>query len=50
MEGNQILGLPEPVQDEEPATKKYVDDLQTQYIDKRGNVKFDGNINVEFFR
>ena len=46
MEGNQILGLPEPVQDEEPATKKYVDDLQTQYIDKRGNVKFDRNINV----
>ena len=46
MEGNQILGLPEPVQDEEPATKKYVDDLQTQYIDKRGNVKFDRSINV----
>ena len=46
MEGNQILGLPEPVQDHEPATKKYVDDLQTQYIDKRGNVKFDRNINV----
>ena len=46
MEGNQILGLPEPVQDEEPATKKYVDDLQTHYIDKRGNVRFDRNINV----
>ena len=46
MEGNQILGLPEPEQDHEPATKKYVDDLQTQYIDKRGNVKFDRNINV----
>ena len=46
MEGNQILGLPEPVQDEEPATKKYVDDLQTHKIDKRGNIKFDRNINV----
>ena len=46
MEGNQILGLPEPKQDHEPATKKYVDDLQTHYIDKRGNVRFDRNINV----
>ena len=46
MEGNKILSLPEPEQDNEPATKKYVDDLQTQYIDKRGNVKFDRNINV----
>ena len=46
MEGNQILGLPKPATDQEPATKKYVDDLQTQYIDKRGNVKFDRNINV----
>ena len=46
MEGNQILGLPEPVQDHEPATKKYVDDLQTHKIDKRGNIKFDRNINV----
>ena len=34
------------MQDNEPATKKYVDDLQTQYIDKRGNVRFDRNINV----
>ena len=46
MEGNKIFSLPEPEQDNEPATKKYVDDLQTQYIDKRGNVKFDRNINV----
>ena len=46
MENNKILGLPEPATDQEPATKKYVDDLQTQYIDKRGNVKFDRNINV----
>ena len=46
MEGNKIFSLPKPEQDQEPATKKYVDDLQTQYIDKRGNVKFDRNINV----
>ena len=47
MEGNQILGLPEPVQDSDPATKKYVDDLQNQYIDKRGNIKFGRNINLD---
>ena len=46
MEGNKIFSLPEPEQDNEPATKKYVDDLQTHYIDKRGNVRFDRNINV----
>ena len=46
MDGNKIFSLPEPEQDNEPATKKYVDDLQNQYIDKRGNVKFDRNINV----
>ena len=46
MEGNKIFSLPKPEQDHEPATKKYVDDLQTHYIDKRGNVKFDRNINV----
>ena len=46
MEGNKIFSLPEPEQDNEPATKKYVDDLQTHYIDKRGNAKFERNINV----
>ena len=46
MEGNKIFSLPEPEQDNEPATKKYVDNLQTHYIDKRGNVRFDRNINV----
>ena len=46
MEGNQILGLPQPATDQEPATKKYVDDLQIYKIDKRGNIKFDRNINV----
>ena len=34
------------MQDDEPATKKYVDDLQTQYIDQKGNIKFNRNINV----
>ena len=43
---NKLGELPEPEQNNEPATKKYVDDLQTQYIDKRGNVRFDRNINV----
>ena len=43
---NKLEGLREPEQNNEPATKKYVDDLQTQYIDKRGNVRFDRNINV----
>ena len=47
MEGNKIFSLPEPEQDNEPTTKKYVDDLQTQYIDKKGNIKFGRNINLE---
>ena len=46
MEGNKIFSLPEPEQDHEPATKKYVDDLQIYKLDKRGNVRFDRNINV----
>ena len=47
MEGNKIFALPEPDQDSDPATKKYVDDLQNQYIDKRGNLKFGRNINLD---
>ena len=50
MEGNKIFSLPKPEQDQEPATKKYVDDLQNQYIDKKGNIKFDRNINVSNHR
>ena len=46
MRKNKLEGLREPTQDGEAANKKYVDDLQTQYIDKRGNIKFDRNINV----
>ena len=47
MDGNKIFALPEPDQDSDPATKKYVDDLQNQYIDKRGNLKFGRNINLD---
>ena len=47
MEGNQILGLPEPATDQEPATKKYVDDLQTQNVDEKGNIKFGRSINLD---
>ena len=47
MDGNKIFALPEPDQDSDPATKKYVDDLQNQYIDKRGNIKFGRNINLD---
>ena len=42
----KIKNLADPVNDKDAVTKEYVDDLQTQYIDKRGNVKFDRNINV----
>ena len=47
MAGKKIISLLEPMQDDEPATKKYVDDLQTQHIDIRGNVKFGKNINLD---
>ena len=47
MAGKKIISLPEPMQDDEPATKKYVDDLQTHHIDIRGNVKFGRNINLD---
>ena len=47
MEGNKIFSLPEPEQDDEPATKKYVDDLQTHQLDKRGNIKFERNLNLD---
>ena len=36
----------EYIDEKDAVTKEYVDDLQNQYIDKRGNIKFDRNINV----
>ena len=44
---NKLGGLREPLQDGEAATKKYVDDLQTQNLDKKGNIKFSRNINLD---
>ena len=46
MKKHKLGGLQEPAMDGEVATKKYVDDLQTQHIDKKGNIKFGRNINV----
>ena len=46
MKKHKLGGLREPTMDGEAATKKYVDDLQTQHIDKKGNIKFGRNINV----
>ena len=46
IDGKKFFSLPEPMQDDEPATKKYVDDLQIHSIDKRGNIKFNRNINL----
>ena len=42
----KIKNLVDPVNNKDVVTKEYVDNLQTQYMDKRGNVKFDRNINV----
>ena len=47
MKKHKLGGLQEPTMDGEVATKKYVDDLQTQHIDIRGNVKFGRNINLD---
>ena len=41
----KLGGLREPTQDGDAATKKYVDDSQIYELDKRGNIKFDRNIN-----
>ena len=47
MRKKKLGGLREPTQDGEAATKKYVDDLQTQYVDVKGNIKFSRNINLD---
>ena len=47
MRKKKLGGLREPTQDGEAATKKYVDDLQTQHVDAKGNIKFRRNINLD---
>ena len=47
MRKNKLGGLQEPTNDGEAATKKYVDDLQTQNVDEKGNIKFGRNINLD---
>ena len=47
MRKNKLGGLREPTHDGEAATKKYVDDLQTQHLDAKGNIKFGRNINLD---
>ena len=47
MKKNKLGGLREPLQDGEAATKKYVDDLQTQNVDQKGNIKFGRNVNLD---
>ena len=47
MRKNKLGGLREPTQDGEAATKKYVDDLQTQHVDAKGNIKFSRNVNLD---
>ena len=47
MKKNKLGGLQEPTNDGEAATKKYVDDLQTQHVDQKGNIKFGRNINLD---
>ena len=47
MRKNKLGGLREPLQDGEAATKKYVDDLQTQNVDEKGNIKFGRSINLD---
>ena len=45
---NKLGGLPEPLQDGEPATKKYVDDLVTnQFIDENDNIAFGRDVDME---
>ena len=45
---NKLGGLREPLQDGEPATKKYVDDLVTnQFIDENDNISFGRDVDME---
>ena len=45
---NKLEGLREPEQNNEPATKKYVDDLVTnQFIDENDNISFGLNVDMD---
>ena len=46
LKGFKISEVSLPSEDGDVATKKYVDDLQTQYVDAKGNIKFSRNINL----
>ena len=47
LKGFKISEVSLPSEDGDVATKKYVDDLQTQYVDAKGNIKFSRNINLD---
>ena len=47
LKGFKISEVSLPSEDGDVATKKYVDDLQTQNVDKKGNIKFSRNINLD---
>ena len=47
LKGFKISEVSLPSEDGDVATKKYVDDLQTHYIDEKGNIKFGRSINLD---
>ena len=47
LKGFKISEVSLPSEDGDVATKKYVDDLQTQNIDEKGNFKFERSINLD---
>ena len=47
LKGFKISEVSLPSEDGDVATKKYVDDLQTQYVDEKGNFKFERSINLD---
>ena len=47
LKGFKISEVSLPSEDGDVATKEYVDDLQTQNVDEKGNIKFSRNINLD---
>ena len=47
LKGFKISEVSLPSEDGDVTTKKYVDDLQTQNVDEKGNIKFSRNINLD---